>query len=909
LSNKLPPLDKLDKKSQEAFPNEVVRKHYACTIPELESFPTYVSEYLISLHANKNGLLPKDAIRYIVDEVKKKRHEKKDKEAVKSIALDLGSVEIIDHFDVYCDLRRGKYYTDISLIDERATVNRDLVLPSGFQELLKGGLWGKASFQHVKHGDLASLNMNDFEGYQMTNVIFKTYTENRNNFKKAEWINFLIRSIGLNPETLSHKQKLLYLCRLIPFVQPFTNLLELGPPGTSKSYIYENISEYCRILVGGEITPAKLIYNQSTKQIGIIFKKDILCFDEINKNNTKLKKIIPKLQQVMASNQIERGDMEARTEASLVFQGNIDFIYKNNKSQPKEKKFLKILPKDMYDSAFLDRIHLFIHGWEIPRISDVHINKNLGLIGNYFGQILHKFRREHVSFLIDQKVNFYKIDNNGNKRGLSLRDKKALYNTICGLIKLIYPHKEIKDNEWREMIVLAIELRQNIINEIIKIDKTLERTIKYEFVGKIDDGDKSIDSEELEKDIKIIEEQRENIKKNDPQELQVNFNSIEINDDHFLTEKIPYWVLKILVQEDLIEDEKKFFKIRNLDQFDGININRSNKKPVGIVSKIRKEEIDYSEDEDNVDIIEEKFDELINQIEKYDKSLYYLNYFKFRVSGLENNQETIELIRDLEAKEKDLPIRSNIFIKENYQNIEKAIELIQKSRGMQPDLLSTDYTPILFDTSKNIEELITLINKWKNINNNCKEIKPIFKELNSIIKKQQEIEKEEQSKFEGKQFPLFAIDVNNLMISFFHKFPPLRVKRMETPIEKLKDRYLRKKPYLANFFSSAHLTKYLHPIPQDKYNNYYIEKWYKNRKNNEYVDVDASLSAYSGKFIEMYKNQISHFYIGSNDKDFRILVEQAREYKIPVTLIVVSEENVSFDMERFIGSSNIEPLY
>ncbi|MBD3216330.1 MAG: BREX system Lon protease-like protein BrxL, partial [Candidatus Lokiarchaeota archaeon] len=863
MSNKLPPLDKLDKKSKEAFPNEVVRKHYACTISELESFPTYVSEYLISLHANKNGILPKDAIRYIVDEVKKKRHEKKDKEAIKSIALDLGSVEIIDHFDVYCDLRRGKYYTDVSLIDERATVNRDLVLPSRFQELLKGGLWGKASFQHIKHGDLASLNMNDFEGYQMTNVIFKSYLENRRKFTTAEWISFLIRSIGLNPETLSHKQKLLYLCRLIPFVQPFTNLLELGPPGTGKSYIYENISEYCRILVGGEITPAKMIYNQNTKQIGIIFKKDIICFDEINKNNTKLKKIIPKLQQVMASNQIERGDMEARTEASLVFQGNIDFIYKDNKSQPKEKKFLKILPKDMYDSAFLDRIHLFIHGWEIPRISDVHVNKNLGLIGNYFGQILHKFRREHVSFLIDQKVNFYKIDHKGNKRGLSLRDKKALYNTICGLIKLIYPHKEIEDNEWREMIELAIELRQNIINEIIKIDKTLERTIKYEFIANVNEREESIDSEELEQDVKKVEEEREEIKKKDTEELQIDLNTIEINDENFLTKKIPYWILKILVQEGLIDVEKNFFKICDLNQFDGISIINSNNDPIGAISKIRKEDIDYSDDEDNVDIIEEILNELRNQIDNYDKTLYYLNYFKFRASSLEDDQEILELIRDLEEKEKHLPINSNIFIRENYQNINKTIDLIQKSRGMQPDLLSTNYAPILYETSKNIDELTNLKKRWKNLNKRCREINPIFKKLNKIIKRQQKTKKKSELIYEGGKFPLFAIDVNNLMISFFHKFSTIRIKTLLTPIEKLKDRYLRKKPYLANFFTSAHLTKYLHPIPQDEYHNYYIEKWYKNRAKNEYVDVDASLSAYSGKFIEMYKNQISHFYIGS----------------------------------------------
>jgi ATP-dependent Lon protease len=905
LKNSLPPLDNLDEKAGEAFRNKVVRKHYAASIPELERFPTYVSEYLISLHADENGELPHDAIRYIVDELKHKLFEKRDKEAIKSIAMDLGSVEIIDHFDVFTDLRRGKYYTNVSIIDERATVNKDLVKPSGYQDLLKGGLWGKATFQYTKRGDLASLNMNDFEGYQTTNVIFKRYINNRQKFSTYEWIDFLIRSIGINPDSLKHKQKLLYLCRLIPFVQPFTNLLELGPPGTGKSYIFENISEYCRILVGGEISPAKLIYNQSLKTIGIIFKKDIICFDEINKDNTKLRKVIPKLQQVMASNQIERGDLEARTEASLVFQGNIDFILKDD-IKPKREKFLKVLPKDMYDSAFLDRIHIFIHGWKIPRFSDVHINWNLGLIGNYFGQILHKFRREHVSFLIDEKVGFYKIDRNGNKRGLSIRDKKALYNTISGLIKLIYPHKKITDNEWEEIIELAIELRQNIIDEIVKIDETLKREIKYELISTVKkESQKGVDPETLQVDVKKVEKEREYTEEKNLEKYRWSYNIIEVNEKNYLTGKVPYWLLKILVHEELLHLDKNYFKIEPIKDHHGFILEYSDNDPISVIDKTTHSQ-NYEVEENSIKLIEKAINDLNTQIRKYQKFLRYINYLLFQFPKIGKNN--VDLFKKLENKKTEIPIQSNLFLKEILDNLNQSIELIKKSGGMQPDLLSINFDPILFESKYIIEELNTNIKNWKTLNSQFKDLKKVFKKLKNILEKEKETQKRSDLLFKGEKFPFFAVDVNNLMISFHKKYP--RISRIkDTPIMKLKKNYFNEKPYRAYFFTSDHLTKYLHPLSQNKYNKFYIEKLYKKGESSQYMDIDTALATKASSFLERYKNQISHFYLGSGDKDFHTLIELAQEYKIPVTMIITEKNNVSIDMEQFLDYSNIEVLY
>jgi uncharacterized LabA/DUF88 family protein len=269
----------------------------------------------------------------------------------------------------------------------------------------------------------------------------------------------------------------------------------------------------------------------------------------------------------------------------------------------------------------------------------------------------------------------------------------------------------------------------------------------------------------------------------------------------------------------------------------------------------------------------------------------------------------LDLLEKLERADDNFPIQSKLFLQNIIRSIQNSIKLIQNSRGMQPDLISLNYNPILIGTQSIIDKIKNWNKEWNDLNEKTQVFNEIFKKLNQYIKNRKKDEKKSNLLFKGEQFPLFAIDVNNLMISYSHMFPHKILPKDDTPIMRIKKRYLKKEPFLANFFASRHLFKHLHPIPNDDYHEYYIESWYKDKNINEHVDVDTSLSAYSGKHIERYKNQISHFYIGSGDKDFRPLVEQAREYKIPVSLIVVSKDNVSSDMEKFIGDSNIETLY
>ena len=212
----LPPLDELDEKVKTNFPMKIVRKSIVKAIQELNRFPDFVSEFLISQFIDSEGNVAEDGLNEILADLQKYCPEKGEKEQTKSRVMELGNIDLIDHFQAYADLRKGKYFTQINSMDEKASINRDLLQPGKFNDMLKSGLWGKASLQYIKKGDAASLNMNDFQSYQSTTAILKTYIRNRPNFSTEEWIDVLIRTIGFNPARFDRTQKLQYIARRFP---------------------------------------------------------------------------------------------------------------------------------------------------------------------------------------------------------------------------------------------------------------------------------------------------------------------------------------------------------------------------------------------------------------------------------------------------------------------------------------------------------------------------------------------------------------------------------------------------------------------------------------------------------------------------------------------------------------------
>jgi len=902
MSSNLPPLDNLDKKAKDNFPRKIVRKTYATSMHEFKQFPVHVKEFLISKYADEDGSVPPDAIREIFDELKKNTPEKKDKEVIKSRIKELGTVELIGQYEVFTDLRHGNYYTNINAINEKALVNSELINPRRFPDLLRGGLWGKARFQYIPQGDTAHINMDEFEPYQSLRVILKRFIDNRKNFSTDEWIDFILRSIGYNPNAItSRKLKLLYLTRLIPLVESCSNSIELGPPSTGKSFLFENISEYCRMVLGGEVSLAKLIYHSTTRENGLVFKKDLLCFDEINKGHRNFRDLIPKLQQIMASNRVERGDLDAITDVSLIFQGNYEKEDKTISSN--ENDYLSILPSDMNDTAFLDRVHIYIHGWQFRRYSEDHLNKNLGLINNYFGEVLHKSRARDVSDLIEKTVEFHKIVKDDYKTSISLRDKSALLHTLGGYIKLIYPDKHLEKEEWKEIIDLAIELRENVIKEMVKLDNSLNRKLGYDFREDIIPTkplkDKTIEDISVEEETEIETEDRD--------EYLLDFSSIYINKDEYLTRKIPYYLLKTLIDIEFLSVKNNQYKI-DTNKIGKKNLKTVDEEPIRSTDSEIEKRSNYSEEEDGLKVIKTNLNELSQIVEKYKTYQSNLGIIERKSSKLAQLDEIDELIENLVENKGKLPkITINTRRKLAFY-IDNEIEKITKGSSLSPDLFTNNYAPILKDyktIAKLIEDKTVL---WKNAYSLFISLfQDIFKKLLHFIKQHEQEEHKAKKRFGGAQFPLFAIDTNNLFYCLRTKFPHM-YRTMDSPVARIYNKYLQNTPYLAYFFVSKHLGKLKQDTPQNEYIKWYIETKRKEGSLNQYADVDVALTNCISPLLEKYKNQISHFYLGSADKDFHTLITRAQNHNIPVTVIISDVSTISSDIIDQVNG-NIDIIY
>ncbi|MHA1338832.1 MAG: BREX system Lon protease-like protein BrxL [Promethearchaeota archaeon] len=910
---KLPNLDKIDEIAKSQYSGNIVRKIYARAIPNLKNLPVYVSEYLISKYLDDNGILQEDALEEI-QRLSLSTYEKCEKEAIKSMIMEVGVVKLVDFYEAYTDLRKGRYYSYIPKLDEKATVNRDLLKPHKFQALLKGGLWGKAKIEYLRNRESVSLNICEFEPLQSFNAITKTYIRGRYAFSTNEWIDFLIRTIGINPNSISRKLKFMYLARLIPFVETCCNLMELGPPGTGKSFIFENISQYSRILVGGEITPAKLIYNQQTKANGLIFYKDVICFDEIDQSNPKLKEIMPKLQQIMASNRVERGEMEATTIISLVFQGNPEFEVFNGKYQPKGGDCIKALPDYMRNTAFLDRIHIFLHGWEFPRYSNNHINYNLGLVNNYFGQILHKLRKISVEDVIYKNIEFYAIDDTGKSIPISLRDKTALYTTLSGYIKLIFPHKKINKSELKEIVEISIKLRQNIIEEMKKIDPKLYREIKYSFI------EEKEEAEGRECDIEVREKRNTDVSEIStslisPMEMkqpefkgfQLNLLNIFVDDKDFIVKKIPYFLLKILKDFNNIYIKDSKYKLKNKGNipFSIIIVNNDALKPINIGSNIGLGNVaekgstnnlynrNYSDEENNLVAINNKLKELMQNLEIFEENRDKLYYIKGNSSILEDTHENDQYFKKLNEFEKNLLDIDNYKIKKLKKEVKMVKDYLERAASYQPDLLSSNYDPIILDSKEVIKIINNFIDKISNENQKYNDIQEILNILQKKISENLEKEYKLKLPFKGEKFAFYAVDLNNIIYSYRDKFPNVR---KFNPFTKIK-RYLRKEQnYIIYLFATKQL-EYLKRSTTDIENSeWFIEEMVKNKITGKYVDIDSLLLTECTSFINKYYKYIKHFYLVSGDKDFHTLITLAKRNNIPTSIIAVDQRFVSQEL-------------
>jgi ATP-dependent Lon protease len=433
--------------------------------------PRFVTEFLLAQARAASSALGIDDVRrrlarYTVDGDRKNAfiHE----------LMMKGEAVLIALLDVEPDLTRGQHIGRIAQLDGHTLLVPDSLVEQ-YKELLYGGLWGSAKLVLDKSADPPRVVVADFTPYQLTRPDMDTFRRARDEFTLDEWTDLLLTSAGYRPEAFpTFRSKLLILTRLTPLTQPNLNLVELGPRGTGKSYLLRNLSSRVYLRAGSRATPASLLYDLNKKRLGIVGTKKVVIFDEISHTSFPDLALVAALKDFMESGNIARGGRSFVADTSLLFAGNIDLDGEGRLPSRHYAHLFEALPKMLCDPAIGERLHGFIPGWEIPKISDDILADGVGLLSDYFGEVLGELRRDQTFLDFLQK----------NKRLLnaSTRDQTAIMRIAAGLLRMLYPNGAIGDEGLNQVLQLATELRQRVHRQLERMapGEYKPKTIQFE---------------------------------------------------------------------------------------------------------------------------------------------------------------------------------------------------------------------------------------------------------------------------------------------------------------------------------------------------------------------------------------------------------------------------------------------
>ena len=455
-------MEELNEKLNYYFAGKVVRKDLTKKIKEGANVPVYVLEYLLGMYCATND---EQAINDGVETVKKILADNfvrpDEAEKIKSKIKERGIYTVIDKVTVRLNEKLDLYQAEFSNLGIKdAMISEEIV--KQYDKLLVGGIWCiiKVSYnfddqdRHRMPFKIAAL-----DPIQIPNMDINQIFEGRKYFTKDEWMDILIRSMGIEPTRLKEIQKWHFLERAVPLVENNYNLCELGPRGTGKSHIYKEISPNSILVSGGQTTVANLFYNMSQKKIGLVGMWDCVAFDEVAGITFKDKDGIQIMKDYMASGSFARGKEEKNANASMVFIGNIN---QSVEVLLKTSNLFEPFPKEIAnDSAFFDRIHFYLPGWEIPKMRPELITDEYGFITDYLSEYFREMRKRTFSDSLDK---YFKLGNNLNQR-----DVIAVRKTVSGLVKLLYPNGEFTKEDLEEILKYALVGRRRVKEQLKKI--------------------------------------------------------------------------------------------------------------------------------------------------------------------------------------------------------------------------------------------------------------------------------------------------------------------------------------------------------------------------------------------------------------------------------------------------------
>ena len=470
--------DAIKEKLRQNFDGKIVRKDLTKKIKEGANVPVYVLEFLLGQYCSSDD----EAI--IEKGVQNVKHILADNfvrpdEAQKILSQlrKKGSHTIIDMVTVHLDIKKDCFFAEFSNLGlSNVPITDDY--PEKFDRLLCGGIWCIVQLEYESEGD-SSFGMEDFDSeprqkkqkdvspisirkltpIQMPHIDIEEERAGRKAFTQDEWMDVMLRSCGYEPEQLNQREKWLLLARMLPLVENNFNLCELGPRSTGKSHIYKEISPNSILVSGGQTTVANLFYNMGRKTVGLVGLWDCVAFDEVAGIKFKDKDGIQIMKDYMASGSFARGKEEKAASASMVFVGNInqsvDVLLKTS------SLFDPFPPEMGTDTAFLDRLHCYIPGWEIPKFRPEHFTNDYGFITDYLAEFIRELRKEQYGDALDK---YFRLGKNLNQR-----DTIAVRKIVGGYVKLLYPDGEFTKEQLEEILVFALEMRRRVKEQLKKL--------------------------------------------------------------------------------------------------------------------------------------------------------------------------------------------------------------------------------------------------------------------------------------------------------------------------------------------------------------------------------------------------------------------------------------------------------
>ena len=467
-------MSQLDDKINQYFAGLVVRKDLVKAVKGNAIVPSYVLEYLLGQYCATNDEATIQTGIETVKEILRKHYVHRNEAGlVRSTIKEKGRHKVIDRISVSLNDKDDVYEAEFANLGiKKVLIDSSTV--KAHQKLLVGGVWciADVEYEYTEDKSASPWILASLKPIQISRFDFDGYLAARKQFTTDEWIDLLIQSVGFNPQMFGKRNKLAQLIRLIPFCERNYNLIELGPKGTGKSHVYSEFSPHGILISGGEVTVPKLFVHNGTGKLGLVGYWDVVAFDEFAGKQKRVDKaLVDIMKNYMANKSFSRGVETLGAEASMVFVGNTDHTVPY---MLKHTDLFDPLPEKFHDSAFLDRIHSYIPGWEVDVIRGEMFSSGYGFVVDYLAEILRSLRNHDYS---DRYKGQFTLSDD-----ISTRDRDGINKTFSGLMKILYPHGEATSAEVEEVLRNAIEGRKRVKDQLLRIDATYP-AVRFSYQG------------------------------------------------------------------------------------------------------------------------------------------------------------------------------------------------------------------------------------------------------------------------------------------------------------------------------------------------------------------------------------------------------------------------------------------